>query len=51
MPPFDTASVPERRLVPIEVVALTFPFASVERSALVIFESHVVPSVASVVED
>ena len=37
VPPFPTPNVPVRRLVPILVVAMTLPFASVERTLLVRF--------------
>src|SRR5579872_2129939 len=50
VPPLVTASVPVKRLVPIDVVALTFPLWSVARRALEIPENQVVPRVASVLD-
>ena len=50
VPPFPTPRVPVRRLVPIDVVATTWPLALVERIALEIPENHVVPRVVSVLE-
>ena len=51
VPPLPTPSVPVRRFVPIEVVAMMEPFALVERMALgmVVMAKAVEVAVASVV--
>ena len=46
--PFIVPRLPVNRFVPIEDVAITFPFWSVDKMLLEIPENHVVPSVASV---
>ena len=49
VPPFDTPSVPVRRLVPMDVVAMTCPDAFVERSELVRLVRYVAPVLVSCV--
>jgi hypothetical protein len=51
VPPFPTARVPVRRLVPIEVVATSLPVESVLRRALVRELNHVLPVLVNPVVD